>query len=414
MHRITPLVLMVIVVTSLSSMLFAVTVEVGNCKSGFVKFGTIQAAVDASPAGSTVMVCPGTYPEQVVINKSLKLKGILAGNSGASVIVAPAGGVVANTTSFSSGNPIAAQLLVQSANGVAVTDITVDGNNNGISSCLPNLIGIFYQNASGTVSRVAAINQALIPSLNGCQNGLGIFVQSDGSGGTSTVTVSNSYAQNFQKNGITGNEAGTTLTASGNTVIGQGPTTGAAENAIQIGFGATGTISNNTAADNIWAPDTISDPGDAAAGLLVFDASNVKTTGNTVASTQFGIAYVEDAVGLADGGTIASNKVSATHIFDGIDVCSDNNTVQSNTVNASDESGIHFDSSCGGTGAQVLVGGNTFNGACAGILLGNLSTPSGSNTFYNVTNKTLSGDTCTPPLARPNAGTHRKFKPARP
>ena len=36
-----------------------------NCGAG--SFNTIQAAVDAAPAGSTIQVCDGTYPEQVVI-----------------------------------------------------------------------------------------------------------------------------------------------------------------------------------------------------------------------------------------------------------------------------------------------------------------------------------------------------------
>jgi serine protease len=31
-------------------------------------YPTIQAAVDAAPAGATIHVAPGTYPEQVVID----------------------------------------------------------------------------------------------------------------------------------------------------------------------------------------------------------------------------------------------------------------------------------------------------------------------------------------------------------
>ena len=226
---------------------------------------------------------------------------------------------------------------MQGAGGVNISNITVDGTNNNIGGCSPNLIGIFYQNASGTLSRVQAVNQALGAGLGGCQSGLGIFAQSDGVGGSSILTVSNSYVQNYGKNGITGNEAGTNLTATGNVVLGQGPTDGAAENSIQIGFGATGKIASNTVGDDIWAPDTFSDPGNAAAGILIYDAQGVTTSSNTVASTQFGIAYVEDTPGAASFGIITSNKVSATHIFDGIDLCNSNNTVQKNIINGSDE-----------------------------------------------------------------------------
>jgi Periplasmic copper-binding protein (NosD) len=44
-----------------------------SCRSA--AFKTIQSAVNAAPAGGTVVVCPGTYYEQVVIGKPLTLAG---------------------------------------------------------------------------------------------------------------------------------------------------------------------------------------------------------------------------------------------------------------------------------------------------------------------------------------------------
>jgi hypothetical protein len=44
-----------------------------SCRSA--AFGTIQSAVNAAPTGSTVIVCKGTYHEQVVISKPLSLVG---------------------------------------------------------------------------------------------------------------------------------------------------------------------------------------------------------------------------------------------------------------------------------------------------------------------------------------------------
>jgi Periplasmic copper-binding protein (NosD) len=44
-----------------------------SCRSA--RFRTIQSAVNAASPGSTVVVCPGTYHEQVVINKPLSLVG---------------------------------------------------------------------------------------------------------------------------------------------------------------------------------------------------------------------------------------------------------------------------------------------------------------------------------------------------
>ena len=211
---------------------------------------------------------------------------------------------------------------------------------------------------------------------------------------SSIVTVQNSYVANYQKNGITGNEVGTTLTSSSNTVFGQGPTTGAAENGIQFGFGATGSATFDTVMDNVYSPGSA-----AATGILVYASANVSVKSNTVGNSQTGISFDSDATfGSAENGTIVSNKVSATHLFDGIDLCSNNTTVHSNTIIGSDESAIHLDSACGSTGNSNTITNNVINDSCAGILEDPSTTNTvGPNVFHNVTNTVGTGPTCTNP-----------------
>src|SRR5437867_7585017 len=94
--------------------LFAKTVVVGDasCQPGPQHFTTIQAAVNSLPSGGTVLVCPGTYPEQVTINASyLILRGVVNGIAGAPVITVPATGLVPNVTPGL--GLVATQLLVQ-------------------------------------------------------------------------------------------------------------------------------------------------------------------------------------------------------------------------------------------------------------------------------------------------------------
>ena len=400
----------------------AQNVAVGSCKPSLPSYPTIQQAVNSVPSGTTIQVCPGQYPEQVVINKNLTVKGIVSGGQGAAIVTSPAGGMVANTNSLvlPAARPIAAQLLVQApATTVNISNITVDGSNNGITGCDPNLIGIYFQNASGTVTRTAILNQALGAGLEGCQSGLGIFAQSGG-GGSSTVNINNNHVEGYQKNGITGNEFGTNITVTSNTVIGQGPTMGAAENSIQIGFGAAGTITKNTVGSDVWAPDTISDPGDAAAGILVYASNGVNITSNNVSDTQSGIAVVTNPdFGSADNSLVSKNTVSGTHIFDGIELCSNNNTANLNIVNGSDEAGIHVDDSCTGSSTGNVVTKNTINSACAGILSGPGSTGNTTtqNTYYNVVTQQLGNATqCTPPAKVQKKGGARRatFHAARP
>jgi nitrous oxidase accessory protein NosD len=47
----------------------------GDSSCSSAKYRTIQAALNAAPSGGTVVVCPGTYHEQVVIKKPVSLEG---------------------------------------------------------------------------------------------------------------------------------------------------------------------------------------------------------------------------------------------------------------------------------------------------------------------------------------------------
>lgn len=377
---------------------FGATSQVGTCSAFAPQYSSIQAAVNASSPGDTINICPGTYYEQVFIFQSLTLQGFAPSAGGADLVTirVPSGGLV-TATAFS-GSSVAPQVYVYNGANVTINNLTVDGQSNGISGCAPDLIGIYFQNASGTVTHSAVVNEVLSTSpvdLTGCQSGQGIFVESGGS--NSNVNVNNSVVENFQKNGITGNDVGTTLTATSNSIVGRGSTTGAAENGIQIAFGAKGTITSNTISDNIWAPDTISDPGDAAAGILVYASKNVVINSNRVTSTQFGIALAGDPVsGKANANTVSQNTVSTTHIFDAIDVCGNNNSISSNVINSADESGIHLDDTCGSSGSGNSVTNNSINLACAGVLsgLGTSGNTLSGNTYFNVGTQLLSGAAC--------------------
>jgi hypothetical protein len=380
----------------------APNLAVGLCAAPGTHYTTIGAAVTAAPAtGSTIRVCPGTYPEQVTINKSLTLLGIASGTSDAPVVVVPTTGLAQNGLDIFS-QPVAAQIFVQNA-AVTISHLTVDGSGNGLSGCGVDPIGIYYQNSSGTITANAVRNQLMAPDLQGCQVGLAINVESNT--GTPAVTISNNSVRNYDKNGITAsgpdtvNGAGPIVTVTGNTVIGMGAITTTAQNGIQISYGATGTVASNHVADDIYInpPDCTLCYG--ASGILIYASDSVTVSSNTVDSTQLGIVPASDPnYGTANGTIIKSNRVGGTQNYDGIDLCSDSNTAQSNVIYGSAQSGIHVDGECSpSTGIKNTVTGNTINEACAGILLGT-GTPNTTapNTFSNVTNTTLAGDTCTP------------------
>jgi parallel beta-helix repeat protein len=325
-------------------------------------YTSIQAAVNAAKSGDVIRVCAGTYHEQVVIGKSLSLE---ADNG---VIVIPSD-VVANAAGLSSAEPIATIVLVKNAENVSLQGFIVDGSANGLTACGPTLIGILYQDASGSIAHNAVRNVRLANDLTGCQSGLAIDVESSSSG-QSSVTIADNSVDGYQKNGITADEPGTEVFVTDNAVTGLGPTTGAAQNGIQIGFGAQGRVTNNVVADNIYSPcESAANCPSNATGILIYQSDGVRVERNTVGSNQVGIFVA------ANNGNIAGNTVFHSVALDGIALVGNGNSVSSNDISTSDDAAVYIQ------GNQNTVFDNEFTGAAFGIL--KISGSSGTNHYGN-------------------------------
>jgi nitrous oxidase accessory protein NosD len=328
-------------------------------------FTSIQDAINAANPGNVIRVCPGTYREQISIDKSLSIEG----DNGA--ILLPSNMAV-NATS-ASGTPIAAAIFAKEAANVEIEGLIVDTANSGITQCSPDLMGILYQNSSGSIEHNAVRNTKLSVSLNGCQSGDAIVVQSLG-GGTSKVSIDDNSVHDYQKNGITGNELGTEVAVTNNVVTGLGPTTGAAQNGIQIGFGAKGGVLRNTVTDNVWAPCvSLTNCAFNATGILVFQSDDVRVEHNSVATNQVGIFTN------GQNAKIESNNISNSLVLVGIDLAGDANLASRNDVTNSGQAAILVE------GNDNKVQGNDITEAPVGIL--KLSGTDGNthsgNTFFD-------------------------------
>jgi len=290
-------------------------------------FTSIQQAVDAASPGAVIRVCPGTYMEQVMINKPLTILG----DNGAVVIPS---NMTANASDTSSGESIAAIILVENTDGVEIRGLIVDGSKNGITQCAPRLVGILYENASGRAAHNAVRHVRLAPSLPGCQSGNAIEVETSG-GGESNVAIHQNSVWDYQKNGITGNETGTDVTITGNVVTGIGPTAGAAQNGVQVGFGATGAVTGNTVSGNVWSPCVSEDQCDAnGTGILVFESNGVRVNNNSVGTNQVGIF-----IG-GNHGRVRENTVFNSTVLFGVVLMGNGNDATNNQVMHSDAAGI--------------------------------------------------------------------------
>ncbi len=322
--------------------LLAKTYYVGSCKTG--AYSTIGAAVAAVPAGSIVDVCPGTYPEQVVISQPLTLQGVASGGSSQAIITMPATGLT-TTTSIVFGT-VAAQLEV-TAGPVNITGITVDGTAT-ISNC-PAVydIGIFYASgSSGTLNEVETQFQECnsagvgIFAENGSQVSTSVTIENSnttfssyaGIGACCTesmnATIKNNYIVQNSGYGIYGNHATMTIsdnvvyaiyTARGMTLGGAGITAkGNTINGGETGFllGDGVTVSSNTVTG-------------AGAGIWLDGASTA--TSNHISYGTFGIVIA------VPGSTIKNNFISQEDI--GIEFDCVTATVSGNTIGASGGNG---------------------------------------------------------------------------
>jgi len=389
----------------------------------------IQAGVNAveaatgSAGGGVVSVCPGTYPEQVVISKALTLRGIQSGNSGAAVIVPPASGLTANASDILFSGPIAAQILVTCAphgnscqGTVGITNVTIDGHNpsnggdNGLDSCDTDLAGILFQKASGTVDSVTARNQELATGQQGpdfgCQDGVGIWTET-ANNVEQNVTIQNSNVHDYQKVGIETDGSTAQSMIRDNSVVGVGPTDMIAQNGIQLTAGVESQVENNIILNDVYITPPKGTPFNAS-GILVYAAPNAQVQQNSIGNAQYAVAFASDSIlGNADHGQANNNVISAStsSTADAIDLCSNHDQANNNMLfEVTGESAIHFDASCGSTGNNDQANRNTINEAAVGILTdaGTSGDQANNNKELNVVTLAMDPAATSGPLVSPH------------
>jgi parallel beta-helix repeat protein len=337
-------------------LLASTSVAVGptTCQPGLVHFTTIQAAITAVPFGSTVLVCPGSYPEQVAITQPLTLKGVTDGTGNAAVITVPGGGLILNANAPTAFGLVSAQLVVQNTVGVTVSNLSVDGTG---SACVAGAVreaGIVVYNV-GTVNdgvSAAKIQNVSVRNEHGCGVGEGII--SD----TAFATISSNQIHNVDFTGI--------VVAGGKASVASNNIQTAGLNGVAMDTGnqsvATGnTVSNvnqagfliqlNTTAATISKNTVVSSP--AAVGIWLLSVFNTPTNGNRISNTGWGVVLQFSA-----GNVVQSNSFSELGADGILDQNSfGGNIVTKNTINEA-AFGIFTDST---TGGDTLVPNSLFN-----------------------------------------------------
>lgn len=332
-------------------------------------FRRIQQAVNAAAPGDIIEVCPGIYDEQVRIAKPLSLVGVERDGKNA-VVVRPSN-MTANSNFF--GSPIAAAILVRGTSDVTITNITVDGINNGLvcDPSPPFLSGIFFRNSSGEIESVAVRNML---SPGGCAFGDGIDVQGS-EGAKARLTVRDSSIHDYDGAGILSIGPGITLHAIGNVVRGLGPSN-LGQAGIQLAVGATGLIEDNIVTDHIFAPCISPSECDFVShNIGVFVMEDVKIARNIVGNGNVGIFAGAFNNNASSGVKVLQNRVSDSDVLDGIFVVGENSVVKHNIITNSDRAGVFAFSE------SSTIQNNTINEAAIGLLVSAGNKVSGNRLF---------------------------------
>jgi len=351
MSRLKSLLFLLALATQVPLAFAKVTYAAGACEPSLPSFATISAALAAAPAPNVVEICPGTYPEQVVISFPVTLEGISSGDSGQAIIAVPASGLGVNAAD-DFGDSLAVQVVVKNAAGeVNLSNLTVDGTGNNVTSSGVYVVGVFYQNSPGTINHLTVQNQ------NG--NGFGVGVWLEGGSAKPSVTVENSNQQAFDYSGINAETApGTsTLTA---TIIG---------NVLASSF-------TNSIGITLEAGETVSVSSNLITGSfegVLIDGGEGSVSKNKVVNTGAGIDLETDGV------SVTSNIIYAASSGYGIGIVANSAAAQV-TGNTIAQSPIAIDFDC-------TSGNNVHSNTILGAVLGLINVPTAAapaNTYYNV------------------------------
>ncbi len=300
-----------------------------NCAGA--PFRTINDALAISANGDEIRVCPGVYPEQLVINQDIRLTGEAFGSRRA--VIRPTA-LPATLPSLEGGNPVAAAILIDGSL-VRITDIDIDLTDNTMTACSPVLAGVYFRNASGSAMRTQVLN-AWVPGRPDCDSGIGIFVESGVTDfvlghpifGRARVVVIDAAFDNYQKAGLVAHGPRTVLKLRGGHAIAGAPVDGAAvPNGYQVGLGARGKLVDATSSGH-----TTTTAGKLGAGILAWDSGKFTFRRDTITANQVGIFVA---------GNDARVKRSILHdqTSDGIVLLGDSNLVSATEIDGTSVSG---------------------------------------------------------------------------
>jgi hypothetical protein len=313
-------------------------------------FNSVQAALNA-PGANKVIVCPGTYTEQVTITKGAKLVG--AGTAGSAKLKLPAAPANTETTCDKAATeagfqPDQDEVSICTPDPVSITGIAVEAKWPE-GTCYNSLYGIRVAGGGTLTATNVTVDGAGAFPINGCQGGVGIQA---GSTRTTPAQVGKLKLKgvtvtNYQKNGITIAGSGSSASITNATVIGAGETTQIAQNGIQVSGGAVATIKSSKVSGNecdnaACGPEGFSQT--QSTGLLFFGAAPGSTvSASTISGNDIGTYYISESASQPTKPELSLSKdVYSGNRYEGVSLDQGDAALKHLTINGPGEVGIEL------------------------------------------------------------------------
>ena len=313
-------------------------------------FHTINGALAVANAGDEIQICPGVYPEQVVLTKSLTLHGLPVANNRITIMPAD---LPASRTLTQGGKEMRAAILVD-AERVNLVGLDVNLSVANLTGCSPIVAGIYLRNAGGSLDDVTVTGAHADAE---CSSGVGLYIEGGKLGedfGRSifrraVVSIRTAAFHDNQKGGIVVVGDGSVVKIRDSGVFGSGAASVGTPNGIELSAGVKARLQNVVVRDLQSAVD-----GKTATGVLAFRASRVRLSRPTMTDVQTGVFVVGDSARILDG-------QFADITSDGLVFLGDRNRSFSNDIDVSSVSSVFIN------GNRNIVRGGTISRTRIGV-----------------------------------------------
>ena len=375
---------MLIVSVTILVLGFVVTASATNWSvdgSGGADFTGIQDAINNASDGDTILVSSGVYYENVVVGKSVTLKGIEypivdAGGEGNAIRLTADGITLVGFNATNAGSSLSDDGIKVTSNNNTITGNNVSNNNRGGISLNDynknnTITGNNISNNGGSGIYLLSSNNNNTVTGNNISNNSGSGIYLDDYNKNNTITgnnISNNgvgiYIYNSSNNSITGN-----------THVNDG---------LSVYFSYQNTVEDNTVNGKplVYLKDVSDYKVEDAGQIILVNCTNITVENLDLYNTRRGIDLWETKDCIISNNKVCSNKygIRLSH-------SSNNNTITGNKVRNNTGFGIYLASS---SNNNTITGNNVSNNNLRGI---GLSDSSNNNTITdnNVSNNNRDG-----------------------